>query len=179
GKLGGGVPCATVRTEPRTEPPATDRRTTPLASRKDLLKAHKFTSDRLVAALVSHDPDRVDSPLRRVFTGTFASVLIGVVIMAGFGVFGLIRPGHSTTWKESDSLVVIDSEAGQVFWYRKPVLYPMENITSARLASNGADEETLKSKSLRGVERGERLGITGAPGQLPPTEDLDFYPAQV
>lgn len=150
-----------------------------MASRKDLLKAHKFTSDRLVAALVSHDPDRVDSPLRRVFTGTFASVMIGVVIMAGFGVFGLIRPGHNTTWKENDSVVVIDSEAGQVFWYRKPTLYPMENITSARLASNGADEVTLKSNSLRGVERGERLGIAGAPGQLPPPDDLEFYPAQV
>ena len=150
-----------------------------MASRKDLLKAHKFTSDRLVAALVSHDPDRVDSPLRKVFTGTFASVMIGVLIMAGFGVVGLLNPGNNTAWKEQDSVVVIDSEAGQVFWYRKPTLYPMENITSARLASNGADEVTLKSNSLRGVERGERLGIAGAPGQLPATDDLGFYPAQV
>lgn len=156
-----------------------------MATRKDLLKAHKFTGSRLVAALVDRDPDRIDSPLRRIAMGTFASIMIGVVIMAGFGVAGLLLNGSGTTWKDSDNLVVIDSQAGQVFWYRKPagakvgVLYPMENITSALLASGGAEVQSMKSNSLRGVERGERLGIAGAPGQLPAAADLGFYPAQV
>ncbi|MGD7705307.1 type VII secretion protein EccB [Microlunatus sp. Y2014] len=150
-----------------------------MASRKDLLKAYKFTSNRLVAALVDRNPDRVDSPLRRIGMGTFASIMIGIVIMAGFGVVGLINPGNNTTWKEETSLVVIDSEAGQVFWYRNPVLHPMENITSAKLASNGAEVRSLKSKSLTGVERGAPLGITGAPRQLPNEEQLGLYPLQV
>lgn len=150
-----------------------------MATRKDLLKAHKFTGSRLVAALVDRDPDRIDSPLRRIGMGTFASIMIGVVILAGFGVVGLLKPGQNTTWKNEDNLVVVDSEAGQVFWYKNPVLYPMENITSALLASGGAEVRSMKSNSLRGTARGERLGITGAPGQLPAASDLGFYPLQV
>ncbi|HIT74022.1 MAG TPA: type VII secretion protein EccB [Candidatus Avipropionibacterium avicola] len=155
-----------------------------MASRKDLLKAHKFTADRLVKALVTRDPDQLDQPLRRSSMGIFASIMIAVVVMAGFGVVGLLKPGNNTTWKQSETLVVIDSEAGQVYWYRNPTLYPMTNITSAKLAAatdDGAPAEvvSLKSKSLQGVERGPVLGIPEAPRQLPRTEDLGLYPVQV
>ncbi len=155
-----------------------------MASRKDLLKAHKFTADRLVKALVTHDPDQLDQPLRRSSMGIFASIMVAVVIMAGFGVVGLIKPGNNSTWKESETLVVIDSEAGQVYWYKNPTLYPMTNITSAKLAaatSDGSPAEvvSLKAKSLQGVERGPVLGIPDAPRQLPKPEDLGLYPVQV
>lgn len=155
-----------------------------MASRKDLLKAHKFTANRLVKSLVTHDPDQLDQPLRRSSMGIFASIMIAVVIMAGFGVVGLLKPGNNSTWKESETLVVIDSEAGQVYWYKNPTLYPMTNIASAKLAaatSDGTPAEvvSLKAKSLQGVERGPVLGIPGAPRQLPEPDELGLYPVQV
>lgn len=152
-----------------------------MASRKDLLKAHKFTTDRLVASLVDRDPDRLDSPLRRIGMGTFASVMIGVLIMAGFGVFGLVaQGGRATQWKDADAAIIVDSQAGLVFWYTQKRLHPMENITSAKLAAGaGVEVTTLKTKSLKGVPRDKLLGIRDAPRQLPTTEDMGAYPLRV
>jgi hypothetical protein len=59
-----------------------------MAQRKELLKAHAFTQQRLVAALVDRDPDNPTPPLRRLGLGTFVSALIAVVIVSGFALFG-------------------------------------------------------------------------------------------
>lgn len=42
-----------------------------MASRKDLLKAQSFITQRLVASFVNRDPDSPIGPLRRVATATF------------------------------------------------------------------------------------------------------------
>ncbi|MDN5725411.1 MAG: type VII secretion protein EccB [Propionibacteriales bacterium] len=128
---------------------------------------------------MNRDPDRLDSPLRRVGMGSFAGVMIGVVIMAGFGVFGLATSGgKASSWKDADSAVVVDSQAGLVFWYTQKRLHPMENITSAKLANGGGDVTTLKTKSLKDVPRDKLLGIRDAPRQLPDAADMGAYPMQ-
>lgn len=150
-----------------------------MASRKDLLKAHSFFSQRMVSALVNRNPDDQHPPLRRIRIGTFIGVLLSVLVLAGFGVVGLIRPGNSTAWQQ-DKTIVIDSGSGQVMVYLQDKLYPTYNITSARLAAGGADKvKTVKSKSLAGFPREGTIGIPKAPSELPPEKDMGATPLRV
>ena len=150
-----------------------------MATRKDLLKAHSFFSQRMVSALVNRNPDDQTPPLRKIKIGTFISILLSVLILAGFGVVGLIRPGNSTSWKQ-DKTIVIDSGSGQVMVFLQGKLYPTYNITSARLAAGGADNvKTVKSKSLAGFPRETTIGIPRAPSELPPPKDMGATPLRV
>ncbi|MVA74815.1 type VII secretion protein EccB [Auraticoccus sp. F435] len=149
-----------------------------MATRRDLLKAHKFTSQRLVSALVDRNPDELEPPLRRVATGTFVSVMISVLVLAGFGVVGLVLGGGSKDWRQ-DRTVVIDTSSGVVFAVLGTQLHPTTNITSARLATGGGPEVRVKSATLRGEPQAGRIGIPDAPAQLPAPEDIDPWPMRV
>lgn len=149
-----------------------------MATRKDLLKAHKFTSQRLVSALVDRNPDELQPPLRRVFTGTFVSVMISVLVLAGFGIVGLIFGGGSKDWQQ-DKTVIIDTSSGVVFAFLGTDLYPTTNITSAKLATGGGEVTSVKSSTLQGYPQQNRIGIPDAPAQLPVPEDVTPWPLRV
>lgn len=149
-----------------------------MATRKDLLKAHAFVTQRLKAALVSRRPDDPERPLRRLGTGVFASVMIGVLVAVGFGVVGLIRGGSSTSWQNEDA-VIVNSETGAVYAFIGGELYPAANITSAKLATGGANQRALKSRSLVGFPEQNPIGIAGAPRQLPAPANMSAYPLRV
>ncbi|OYO25008.1 type VII secretion protein EccB [Enemella dayhoffiae] len=146
-----------------------------MATRKDLLKAHTFIAQRLVSALVDRDPDNPQPPLRRVGTGMFIGVMLGVLILAGFGVVGLIKPGGSKNW-QTDNTVVVTSDSGEVLVYLGGKLYPAHNITSAKLASGGGEVKSVKASSLRDFPRERPIGIKLAPTQLPERKALVSYP---
>lgn len=146
-----------------------------MATRKDLLKAHQFTQQRLVQALVARNPDDQDPQLRRVATGTFISVMVGVLLLAVFGVIGLIFGGGSKNWQQ-DRAIIIDSTSGGVFVYLDTTLHPVANITSARLATDNGSVITVKGSSLRDAPQGQRIGIPAAPQQLPAPADLTAFP---
>lgn len=149
-----------------------------MASRKDLLKAQTFTSQRLVKALVNRSPDGLDAPLRRASMGTFASVMVSVLMVAAFGIIGWIHPGSSQKWK-ADKTVVVDTDAGVVFAYLGDSLYPAYNITSAKLATGGGPTVRVKSKSLAHFPRKPEIGIPDAPAELPDPTLMDGYPIQL
>lgn len=156
-----------------------------MATRKDLLKAQSFVHQRMVNALVIRDPDNPQPPLRRLRTATFIGALIGVIVMAGFGVVGLLSRGGIQTWQELDKdLVLIDTEAGAVFTYRgesgQRQLRPAANITSALLLAGGeAEVKTVKTASMKGVELLPMQGIPQAPRQLPAKDDLQATPIRL
>lgn len=138
-----------------------------MATRKDLLKAYGFTSQRLVKALVDRDPEDMTSPLRRVVMGSFASVMIGVLMVAAFGVIGWLNPAKTSKWQK-DKTVVVDKTSGGVYAYLEDTLYPAYNITSAKLATAGGPTLAVTTKSLRTAPKiGPTIGIPGAPNQLP------------
>lgn len=149
-----------------------------MATRKDLLKAHKFTSQRLVSALVERNPDDLEPPLRRIATGTLVSALISVLVLAGFGVVGIIAGGGTKNWRE-DRTVIIDTSSGVVFAYLGSSLHPTTNITSARLATGGGPVMSVKATTLRGEPQANRIGIPDAPAQLPAPADITPWPLRV
>ncbi|OYN92743.1 type VII secretion protein EccB [Parenemella sanctibonifatiensis] len=150
-----------------------------MASRKDLLKAHSFITQRLHSALINRDPDDVQKPLRRVGTGTFIGIMIGVLVMAGFGIVGLLTSGGTSNWQE-DNTVIIDETSGGVYAFVGGKLYPTANIASARLVTGNADSpKGVKAKSLQGFPQEHMIGIPDAPAALPAADSLNAYPLRV
>lgn len=157
-----------------------------MATRKDLLKAQSFVQQRMVSALVLRDADNPATPLRRLRTATFIGVLIGVLIMAGFGIGGLLLNGGFSKWTDTDSdLVIVDTESGGVFTYRgeegNRQLRPAANITSAvLLVPDGVNNiKKLKTESMKGVDLLSMQGIPAAPRQLPGKDSLTGLPIRL
>lgn len=151
-----------------------------MATRREQLQAYRFVTRRIVSAMLSGDPDSADRPMRRLGLAVFGSVMVGTIVFAGIGVYGLLRPGGNTGWKTSGSLIV-ERETGARFVYTKGTLYPVINYASARLllGSPDATPTTVSAASLAGVPRGKPVGIPGAPDSLPATNRLVGLPWSV
>lgn len=138
-----------------------------MQSRRDQVQAHTYLVGRLTSALVAADPDASETPLRRTTIGWLASVLIGILLVAAFAVFGLIFPGHNQTWRAAGVLIV-EKETGTRYLYLGQRLRPVLNFASARLLIGGAPRvESVSRKSLAGVPHGLPVGLVGAPETLP------------
>jgi type VII secretion protein EccB len=128
---------------------------------------------RVVAALVMRETDPAQSPFRRAAGATLASVLVAAIALAGVGVYGLIAGGGSTSWRNTDA-VIVEKETGALFVYRDDKLHPVLNYASALLiVGKAAPKRVLASgKSIAGVARGTPLGINDAPDSLPDAKRL-------
>jgi type VII secretion protein EccB len=144
-----------------------------MASRSDQLHSHQFTLQRVVNAIALRDPGAISSPSRRSGGAVFASVMLAILAVAAVGVYGVLRPAGSPTWRDGHSMI-IEKETGARYVYRDGVLYPVLNHASALLIL-GADRSapvTVPRAALAGVTRGTPLGIGGAPDPLPAASDL-------
>jgi type VII secretion protein EccB len=144
-----------------------------VATRSDQLHSQQFTLARVVAALAVRDPDPAASPLRRIGGSLMAGVLLAALGLAAVGVYGILRPGGSTSWR-SGNAVIVEEETGTRFVYRDGVLHPVLNYSSAVLVIGQPSPSRVRVSraSLAGVPRGSVLGIAGAPDALPAASDL-------
>lgn len=144
-----------------------------MPSRQDQLHSYQFMVQRVVAALVMRETDPAQSPFRRAAGATLASVLVAAIALAGIGVYGLIVGGGSTSWRNTDA-VIVEKETGALFVYRDDKLHPVLNYASALLiVGKAAPKRVLVSgKSIAGVARGTPLGINDAPDSLPDAKRL-------
>jgi type VII secretion protein EccB len=144
-----------------------------MASRSDQLHSHQFVLQRVVGALAMRDPDPASSPLRRIGGALFASVMVAALALAAVGVYGVLRPGPSDSWRTGNALI-IEEETGARFVYRDGVLHPVLNYPSALLILGAAapPRARVPRASLVGVTRGGALGIAGAPDLLPGVNEL-------
>jgi type VII secretion protein EccB len=145
-----------------------------MASKRDQLHSYQFTVQKLVSALVMRDPDAEHSPFGRTSGSVFAGVMVALLLVSGFGIYGLWRPGGNQGWQH-DNTVVVEKESGAVYVYRSHVLHPVLNITSALLIAGQSSSDaaqTVSRGSLAGTPRGETLGIPNAPASLPPATQM-------
>ena len=146
-----------------------------MQTRRDLYQAHKLMVQRLNLALLQGEPDLPESPMRRLNTAMFCGVLVAVLVMAGFGIYGLLFPGGATGLTKPGT-VIVEEESGATFIYSEPQkeMIPVTNLASARLLL-GEQQVTVtatSSASLEGFHRGTRVGIPGAPESLPAQDRL-------
>lgn len=157
-----------------------------MATRKDLLKAQAFTSRRMIASFINRDPDDPTPPLRRVGMATFVSVLLGIVLVAGYTLLGLIGKTSNQAWKTA-GVVISDTQSGALFVYSEEgdMLVPMADVASARLKAGGEEAAeaprtvNVKTEALRGLKQAPMEGIPQAPRQLPDAKDMSAYPVKM
>ncbi|AGL21601.1 type VII secretion protein EccB [Actinoplanes sp. N902-109] len=141
-----------------------------MPSRQDQLHSYQYSQQRVVAALVSHDPDPHRSPLRRAGTTVLVSIVVAALAVGGAAVYGLIK-GTSSVNPRDESVVFLEKGTGARFVYLKSddKMHPVLNFASGLLIAN-AQEPTLKNasrESLAEVPLGDPLGIPGAPDSIP------------
>ncbi|MFI2710486.1 type VII secretion protein EccB [Micromonospora sp. NPDC018662] len=138
-----------------------------MQSRRDQVQAQSYMTGRLTAALVTAEPEALENPHRRMLTGMIAGLLVGCLVVAGFVVFGLLKPGGATRWREPGTLIV-EKESGGRFVLVGGRLRPVHNYTSAALVFGRRPPlVTVSGASLTSVPRGMPIGIVGAPDSLP------------
>ena len=138
-----------------------------MASKRDQLQAHRFLLQRVISALVTRETDPEHPPFRRPSYAALGSVLIAGLVLAGFGVYGVVVPGGNRAWRSGDAVIVV-KETGTRYVYAGGRLHPVLNYASALLAiGRHAPTRTVSRESLIGVPRGPRIGIPDAPDALP------------
>lgn len=144
-------------------------------TRRDQVQAYRFAQARVQSALLAGDPDLPDSPLRRAGIATLSGVMVAVLVVAGFGIYGLIRPAGKKGW-DASGVLVVERDTGTRFVYdpHDEALHPVLNYTSARLILDSADitVKEFARASLSGVHRGAARGIAGLPDGLPAAAGL-------
>jgi type VII secretion protein EccB len=143
----------------------------PMQSRTDQVHSYQFFLQRVVSGLVARESDPAELPFRRLGWSAFGSIMVMVLVAAGFGVYGLYAGGGATSWRNGDSVIMVKG-TDTAYIYRGQRLYPMANLVSARLAVGNAAVTQVTARSLEGVPRGPTLGIPNAPEGLPGNGDL-------
>ncbi|MEV6965828.1 type VII secretion protein EccB [Hamadaea sp. NPDC051192] len=145
-----------------------------MPSRQDQLHSYQFSVQRVVSALVMRETDPAQFPFRRVTVAGFASLMIGIVLIAGFGVYALFTGGASETWKQKTNAVLQEKGTGAHYVLKDGVLHPTLNLASALLYAGGNERAVIEvsAKSLATVPRGAMVGIPDAPDSVPTADRL-------
>ncbi|MFD0902539.1 type VII secretion protein EccB [Actinomadura sediminis] len=146
-----------------------------MQSRRDLYQAHRLMTQRVGLALLQGEPDVAESPMRRLSIGAFAGVMVGLLIVAVFGIWGILSPGGAKGLDQPGKLI-IEKETGTKYIYDANTgkMFPVANYASALLAldSDTIDRRSVSRKSLAEFSRGPMIGIPGAPDSLPDAKQL-------
>lgn len=143
-----------------------------MATKKELVAAQAFSRRRLLTAFVSGTPGGRELEPTKPMRAVVAGVALSVLLVLGSMGFGLIKPGLPNGW--DDGSLVLTKDSGTRFVAIKGTLYPVANTTSARLVIPSASFSVVEvsQDKISEVPRGERIGITGAPDELPAPENL-------
>ncbi|GIE96559.1 type VII secretion protein EccB [Paractinoplanes rishiriensis] len=134
------------------------------------MHSYQYSLQRVVAALVTHDPDPSRSPLRRAGMTAMVSLLIAALAVGAAAIYGLLT-GHTNVNPTDPNVVFQEKGSGARYVYldSDDKLHPVLNYTSGLLLA-GSEAPQLKSISadkLAGVPLGPPLGIPDAPDSLP------------
>ncbi|XVV03269.1 type VII secretion protein EccB [Actinosynnema sp. CA-248983] len=162
---------------------------------KSQVQAYRFVLRRMQSALVRRDAVMLHDPMRTHSRATAVGVILGVIGLIGFLVFGFFSPDPKL---DDDTQIAISKETGQVYVIRQggtKQLIPMTNLASARLLilnqSNpdkaqevgggdaqaggvnavpqvaGGEPKLVSEKTLAKLPKGRLTGIPDGPDVLP------------
>jgi type VII secretion protein EccB len=144
-------------------------------SRQDQLHSYQYSLQRVVAALVTHDPDPQRSPLRRAGMTALVSLLIAAILVGAAAIYGLLT-GNSRVNPRDPGVVFLEKGTGARFVYLEAdgKLHPVLNFTSGLLLASARTPtlKTVSAEKLASVPLGDPLGIPDAPDSLPGKNDL-------
>jgi ESX secretion system ATPase EccB len=167
---------------------------------KSQVQAYRFVLRRMQSALVRRDAVMLHDPMRNHSRATMVGVVLGVVGMVGFLIWGLFSPDPQL---DGDTQIVMSKESGQIYVVRNSPqrqLIPVFNLASARLlllsesnpdkgetgqgggdaaagsasapaAAAGGELKIVSEKTLAKIAKGRLTGIVDAPDMMPGSTD--------
>ncbi|MFJ2092039.1 type VII secretion protein EccB [Streptomyces sp. NPDC087901] len=150
-----------------------------MASRRDELNAYTFAKKRLTAAFLQPSAVGTDEGAPRPLRAVLPGVVVGALIVAGFGAWGIFKPKVPDGWDDPGAHVIVGSESTTRYVVLETDgvkrLHPVLNFSSAKLLLDPdsssviqVDESELDNGKL---QRGPMLGIPYAPDRLPSGDD--------
>ncbi|MFE2059857.1 type VII secretion protein EccB [Streptomyces sp. NPDC059446] len=146
-----------------------------MASRRDELNAYTFAKRRLVAQFLQPHPSGSEEGAPRPLRAVVPGVVVGAVVLAVFGAWGMFKPVAPQKWDTPYENVIIASKSTTRYVVLKTdgktQLHPVLNMSSAKLLLApdkgtvvNVDESVLDSGK---IPHGATLGIPYAPDRLP------------
>ncbi|MFI2779091.1 type VII secretion protein EccB [Streptomyces sp. ALB3] len=146
-----------------------------MASRRDELNAYTFAKRRLVAQFLQPHPSGSEEGAPRPLRAVVPGAIVGVVVLAVFGAWGMFKPVAPQKWDTPYENVIIASKSTTRYVVLKTdgktQLHPVLNMSSAKLLLApdkgtvvNVDESVLDSGK---IPHGATLGIPYAPDRLP------------
>ncbi|ARP72632.1 type VII secretion protein EccB [Streptomyces pluripotens] len=151
-----------------------------MASRRDQLNAYTFAKRRMLASFVQSSPDASDEGAPRPLRALLPGAIVGVVVLAAFGAWGMFKPTAPQGWDAPGQKVIIASKSTTRYVVlttdHKAQLHPVLNMASAELVldtQSGVDVVTVDESILDSgkVPHGVTIGIPYAPDRLPSGEE--------
>lgn len=146
-----------------------------MASRRDELNAYTFAKRRTLASFIQPSPSGSEEGAPRPLRGVIPGIIVGVIVLAVFGAWGMFKPAAKPGWDKPKEHVIIASKSTTRYVILetdgKRQLHPVLNMASAKLlldADKGdvinVDESVLDKGK---IPHGATIGIPYAPDRLP------------
>ncbi|MEV3994716.1 type VII secretion protein EccB [Streptomyces halstedii] len=150
-----------------------------MASRRDELNAYTFAKRRLIAQFLQPHPSGSEEGAPRPLRAVVPGVIVGAVVLAVFGAWGMFKPVAPQNWDTPYENVIIAGKSTTRYVVLKTdgktQLHPVLNMSSAKLLlapDKGTvikvDESVLDDGT---IPHGATLGIPYAPDRLPDASD--------
>ena len=111
-----------------------------MATTKEQAEAYDYEARRQATTLVSGRDDARTDPRRRINRVTAAGVLVGVLVMAGFGIAGFLGAGRGPALPESGAVLVAGS--GDRYVVVDGRLHPALNLAEGTEVSWSAADDS-------------------------------------
>ncbi|MEU4495789.1 type VII secretion protein EccB [Streptomyces sp. NPDC023998] len=150
-----------------------------MASRRDELNAYTFAKKRTVAAFLQPSATGTEEGAPRPMRALLPGLIVGALILAGFGAFGMFKPKAPKDWAAPGTKVIIGKDSTTRYVVlstgkgknKKILLHPVLNLASARLLLDPQQFKVIQvSDDILDAgkpPRGPILGIPYAPDRLP------------
>ncbi|WP_282694090.1 type VII secretion protein EccB [Streptomyces sp. CC208A] len=146
-----------------------------MASRRDELNAYTFAKRRLVAQFVQPNSTGSEEGAPRPLRAVVPGAVVGVVVLAVFGAWGMFKPVAPRDWdKPGQNVIIADKSTTRYVVLKtgdKTQLHPVLNMSSAKLLLDPDKDKiiTVAESVLDSgkIPHGATLGIPYAPDRLP------------
>ncbi|MEV8098712.1 type VII secretion protein EccB [Kitasatospora sp. NPDC085879] len=149
-----------------------------MASRRDELNAYNFARRRTVGAFLQPGGGGNDEDAPRPVRAVLPSFVVAAVAVAGFGMWGVIKPSAPLNWDDGKNIIQGKDSTTRYVVLEDPqthekVLHQVLNMSSARLLlPAGAKVVPVADKVLDNYKNhGATVGIPYAPDKLPSAQD--------
>ncbi|MFE1782904.1 type VII secretion protein EccB [Streptomyces sp. NPDC059506] len=153
-----------------------------MATRRDELNAYTFARRRTVAAFLQPSPHGSEEGAPRPLKAVMPSLVVGTLVLVGFGAWGMIKPGAPKGWDTPNAKVIVGSESTTRYVVLKSgkgkkQLHPVLNLASAKLLLDPSKFDVIKVNESEldksGIKVGATIGIPYAPDRLPDAKDAE------